>query len=1098
MIAKSKWFLTFLLVSSFLQASKADVVITEFMASNSRSIADEDGAFNDWIEVYNNGSAAVNLAGWALTDTAVTPAKWVFPAVSLASHEHLLVWASNKNRRDVGSPFHTNFKLDGAGEYLALVRPDGSKSTEYAPTYQPQLADLSYGNSAAQSTATVVAQGAAGRVKVPLGPSEDTTWMQPNFDDSSWSAAVNGIGFETGASEYGSGVAGNVLSQSPGGYWRLEETGLAGLYAVNAGSLGVLGLGAYSTGITQNVATLQSPTFPGFETDNVGARFAGAQKIDVPYAASLNPTSFSFSIWLKSTGGSSYRSAITSRNSAPTRGYILYVNGSTLEYWTGNGSGWNTTVGPTISNDTWYHVAGTYDSATQTKRLYVNGALYSTSTAVTVALNTANPLRIGAGATEGAGQFFWTGDLDEAAVFDRALTGTEIGNQYTNATTATATTAPATILAQNPVGYWRLKDTSQTINVANLGTAGAAGDGTYVGNAVLGQAGPRPPTEAGFAADNKAPLLSGAGYVEVPFQSAYNPTTFTVECWVKPATTGGTYRSPVTSRDDLPQRGFIIYQTPSSTWEFWTGTGQQVGWNVLSGGVVTTGQWAHLVGTYDGTTKKFYVNGALISSAATAYGPNTTRPLRIGAGATDGPANFQFNGSVDEVAVLPRPLTADEISTRYQLGKNNIAPPLNYTSLIGTGLQASMFGVNSTAYFRLPFNSTTAVPDVQKVTLKMKYDDGFQAYLNGAQVASSNVPIGLAWNSTATEANTTQDALQFESFNITAAATPVIQQGGNVLAIHGLNLAATNPDFLQLAQLEITTAAVYNSSAGYFLTSTPGQANGTGFTNPGPFLSDETSLPLAPDPTTDLTITCVAKPVLGPINSVKLRWRTMFTAIQSVDMLDDGLHGDGIAGDGIYGAVIPKTAFSAGQMVRWYFTADDTSARTSRWPLFTDPVASPEYFGTMISDPSLTSGLPIWYWFSENAAAATTRAGTRCSVFYNGEFYDNIYVRLRGGATSTGSKKFDFNTNGHCKIDDVVGRVEEANLNGTSLSSGYAGDSADATLIRPALAYEVFRSTGHPASACFPVLMRLNGATDANSGRGGVAYFVEQGWRDLV
>ena len=76
------------------------VVINEFVASNGGTIADMDGDFEDWIELYNTGLAAVDLDGWGVSDDPENPFRWVFPpATVIEPGEHLLVWASGKDRR---------------------------------------------------------------------------------------------------------------------------------------------------------------------------------------------------------------------------------------------------------------------------------------------------------------------------------------------------------------------------------------------------------------------------------------------------------------------------------------------------------------------------------------------------------------------------------------------------------------------------------------------------------------------------------------------------------------------------------------------------------------------------------------------------------------------------------------------------------------------------------------------------------------------------------------------------------------------------------------------------------------------------------------
>jgi hypothetical protein len=121
------------------------VVVNEFLASNSRGLIDEDGAASDWIEIKNLSDAAVNLNGWSLTDDPAKPGKWKFPNVTIDAHGFRLVFASDKDRVDPAGSLHANFQLSKGGEYLALVRPDGSISHAFTPHFPPQYQDISYG-----------------------------------------------------------------------------------------------------------------------------------------------------------------------------------------------------------------------------------------------------------------------------------------------------------------------------------------------------------------------------------------------------------------------------------------------------------------------------------------------------------------------------------------------------------------------------------------------------------------------------------------------------------------------------------------------------------------------------------------------------------------------------------------------------------------------------------------------------------------------------------------------------------------------------------------------------------------------------------------
>jgi hypothetical protein len=121
-------------------------VISEFVATNTNGLKDEDGDREDWVEIHNPTSASVNLTGYSLTDDPAVKTKWKLPAVTLAAKGYLVVFASGKNRAVAGKPLHTNFQLDGDGEYLALVKPDGATVvSQFSPGFPRQTADVSYG-----------------------------------------------------------------------------------------------------------------------------------------------------------------------------------------------------------------------------------------------------------------------------------------------------------------------------------------------------------------------------------------------------------------------------------------------------------------------------------------------------------------------------------------------------------------------------------------------------------------------------------------------------------------------------------------------------------------------------------------------------------------------------------------------------------------------------------------------------------------------------------------------------------------------------------------------------------------------------------------
>lgn len=187
-------------------SASAQIILTEFVADNGLGLKDEDGDYEDWLELHNSGSARTSLAGWTLTDDVRRPRQWELPAVSLAPGEFLVVFASGKNRRIPGRPLHTSFRLAAGGEYLALRRPDGSVATEFAPAYPPQAPDVSYGFSAAPVPMDWLGAGSAGRYWVPTDDRLGNRWFLPAYDDTGWSPMEVGVGWDSAGAGGGIGL----------------------------------------------------------------------------------------------------------------------------------------------------------------------------------------------------------------------------------------------------------------------------------------------------------------------------------------------------------------------------------------------------------------------------------------------------------------------------------------------------------------------------------------------------------------------------------------------------------------------------------------------------------------------------------------------------------------------------------------------------------------------------------------------------------------------------------------------------------------------------------------------------------------------------
>jgi Concanavalin A-like lectin/glucanases superfamily/Camelysin metallo-endopeptidase len=161
-------------------------------------------------------------------------------------------------------------------------------------------------------------------------------------------------------------------------------------------------------------------------------------------------------------------------------------------------------------------------------------------------------------------------------------------------------------------------------------------------------------------------------YVTRAYTAALNPAQFTVEAWVDATGGTNTWRTAVgswTSGGGSTEKGWWLgISGDDNTWRWQIGTGSGVG--QVYGPGPTLNSWTHAVGTYDGTTARFYVNGASVGSVTTTYSANALRPTVIGA-YQPGAGSYQMflPGLIDDVAVYNRVLSATEIQLHYDSGR---------------------------------------------------------------------------------------------------------------------------------------------------------------------------------------------------------------------------------------------------------------------------------------------------------------------------------------------------------------------------------------------------------------------------------------------
>ncbi|MDH4241834.1 MAG: lamin tail domain-containing protein, partial [Phycisphaerae bacterium] len=150
---------------------------------------------------------------------------------------------------------------------------------------------------------------------------------------------------------------------------------------------------------------------------------------------------------------------------------------------------------------------------------------------------------------------------------------------------------------------------------------------------------------------------------------------------------------------------------------------------------------------------------------------------------------------------------------------------LGFGSGVATDVQQQMQNVNASLWIRIEFDLGEIDPAFfETLMLRMKYEDGFVAYLNGQYLTERNAPGSLPWNSTSLSDRPIEDSSVFEEINLLAYLN-LLRSGVNVLAVHGLNDNKNDSEFLILPELVVARILV---TPQYFTTSTPGKLNISG------------------------------------------------------------------------------------------------------------------------------------------------------------------------------------------------------------------------------------------------------------------------------
>jgi hypothetical protein len=351
-------------------------------------------------------------------------------------------------------------------------------------------------------------------------------------------------------------------------------------------------------------------------------------------------------------------------------------------------------------------------------------------------------------------------------------------------------------------------------------------------------------------------LLPG-GYVSVRDNPVLDPTNaITVEAWINTRGQISSYGTILrkSGANGSPNQGYSLEFDGPGVVGFWVYTAEE-GWQGAVGGSVTSNEWVHLAGTYDGATLRLYENGVQASSQpATGQILQSTYPLNIGRDPVE--TNRLFNGFIDEVSLYNRALSASEIAAIYQAGSagkcESSAPPIIIdqptNESVPFGENAS-FTVLASGAFPLAFqwsfggtnidgatNATLTLTDIQSgqvgnyaVAISNLYGSTNSAF---AVLTAYGVPPFI----TSQPTNQSINVGAAVSFNVTAAGTPPFAYQWR---FDGTNIEGATNATLTLASVQLGLAGDYSVHV----------ANGYGSTNSvAAVLTVNAAVPCAPPP----------------------------------------------------------------------------------------------------------------------------------------------------------------------------------------------------------------------------------------------------------
>jgi hypothetical protein len=504
-------------------------------------------------------------------------------------------------------------------------------------------------------------------------------------------------------------------------------------------------------------------------------------------------------------------------------------------------------------------------------------------------------------------------------------------------------------------------------------------------------------------------------------------------------------------------------------------------------------EWQHVVCTVDATALRLYRNGVLTATqayAGTWFAP-LPAPMGIGvklngAVADTGTPGY-WQGLIDEMALWHRTLSAEEVATLYAAGVQGL-------SLDNPNPRPPVEALVISEY--LADNSGGALDEDYDSSDWVEICNGTSESVNlEGYGLTDDLAVPGKWRFPAVTLGAGRYLLVWASGKDRRVAgrplhanfqlgdeESLVLTGPDGKVVHGYGSPLTPPggDWYPVETNVSIGIADDAGKTGYFVSPTPGIGNASMMAAGGPLIDRVTGPVGQPAAGTAVVVTARVRAeqsgaVSDAVGAVSLIYRVMYGAEVSVGMRDDGGGGDVVGGDGVYTGVIPAGHGAvAGRMLRWRVTAGAASGALRRAPQHLRDDA-PEYYGTVVADPAVTTRLPVVHRFMQSPALADTEAGTVGSLYFNGEFHDNCYFRLRGNTSRSFPKKshkVDLPPGRRVPLRPVMaGEVEAPQVSELNLNTTYT----DKSYMRALMAAEMHGMSGIASPEIFHVHQRENG-----------------------